>query len=292
MRRFIISLALFSLCPFLGWRLYLHCLEQWQRDPLYHIRHIELTGDHLPIDVVAEALGLSSDQPTSLYSFSTAKAKRCLEAHLAVESASVQKCLPDRLEINLHVRQPIARIADLAGAGIDHRQVLLPIDHYTSPKRLCELFIGLKPGAANWGVQLEGERIDKALEVLRSLQERSEKIGLFIERIDTARAFEERIGRCEVIVHFVEQSHLEVEGGRHLLIHRWIVRLPTEGFEKRWGDLRALTATLIEEHAEHYASMPSMKSAAQRHAFAPRIIDLRVDGLGFVSSSAKTSLAP
>lgn len=275
MRIFVLSTLLFSALPFLGWNLYQHDLESKKKDPHYLIRQITQKKRVLPEYLIAEWLGLSIDKPTSLYAFSEEKAKQRLEEHLLIQEASVEIRLPDTLAIDLKLRQPRARIGDLSGAGVDSEGILFPMEGYISPKRLTTLYIGLDPIEVAWGSHLVGERYEKAIEVLEFFSQHSRSLGFFVTRIDTARAFEKSLGRSEVIVHCSEHSHHEVGGERQLLVHRWIVRLPTEGYTKRWGDLRVLCERLKEEHAKRAGT-------EAREEFDARIIDLRLPDLGFV----------
>lgn len=270
MRLLLSSIALFSLLPFSAWQLYQWHLGRLIKDPAHQIRRIVQVKKQLPDEVIADLLDLA--QPTSLYAFSEKKGERRLEEHMLIEKAHIEKRLPDALLIDLKMRSAAVRLGDLVDAGIDRSGRLFPI---SESKRLTTFFLGIDPKQAQWGMILEGERYAKACEVLEFFSKRSAKLGLFVERVDTARAFEESLGRCEIVVHLSEQSHVETRGHRALLVHHWIVRLPTEGYEKRWGDLRALCEQLKSEHA-------GQSTGKVREEFAPRILDLRIENLGFV----------
>lgn len=270
MRLFVSSLTLFSALPFAAWHLYQWRLAHLQHDPTYQIRQVVQTKKKLPDQVIADLLEL--DGKTSLYAFSTRKGEKRLEEHILIERAHIEKRWPNALLVDLKLRQPILRLGDLAHAGIDAFGRIFPIDE---SKRLVTFFLGIDPSTAKWGMQLVGERYEKALEVLEFFSNKSSTLGLFVERIDTARAFEASPPRCEIIVHFSEQSHVEKEQQRSLLIHHWVVRLPTVGYAKRWGDLRAVCDQLKAEHA-------ARALWDLREEFAPHIIDLRIEDLGFV----------
>lgn len=270
MRLLLFSIGLFSVLPFSVWQLYQWRLERLIKSPDHQIRRIVQMKKQIPDQVIADLLGLT--QPTSLYAFSEKKGERLLEQHMLIEKAHIEKRLPDALLIDLKLRTAAVRLGDLADAGIDASGRIFPI---SESKRLTTFYLGIDPRQAKWGMTLEGERYAKACEVFDFFSKRSSKLGLFVERIDTARAFEESLGRCEIVVHLSEQSHVEKVGGRSLLVHHWIVRLPTIGYEKRWGDLRALCDQLKSEHAE-------AATGELREEFAPRILDLRIENLGFV----------
>jgi len=270
MRLLLSSIALFSLLPFSAWQLYRWRLEHLKNDPNYQIRRIVQFNKRLPDQVIADLLDLG--RPTSLYAFSVAKGQKRLEEHMLIEKAHIEKRFPDALLVDLKLRSAAVRLGDLVDAGIDRGGCLFPI---SESKRLTTFFLGIDPRQVHWGMILTGQRYAKACEVLDFFSKRSLKLGLFVERIDTARAFEESLGRCEVVVHLSEQSHVEKAGRRSLLVHHWIVRLPTVGYEKRWPDLRALCEQLKLEHGE-------MALGELREEFAPRILDLRIENLGFV----------
>lgn len=273
MRLVALSFALFSLLPLAVWQTYRWRLEHLRALPQYQIRRIVQVKRGLPDQVIADLLGLS--QPTSLYSFSEKKGEKRLEEHMLIERAQIEKRFPDALHVDVKLRSATARLGDLVDAGIDRSGRIFPI---SESQRLTTFFLGINPSEVTWGMVLRGERYAKACEVLDFFSKRSSKIGLFIERVDTARAFEQSLGRCEIVVHLSEQSHVEKGARRSLLIHHWIVRLPTVGYEKRWGDLRALCEQLKSEHAEE-------STGELREEFAPSIIDLRIEKLGFVKKS-------
>lgn len=275
MKRLLGLIFLFSGLPFAGWQLYEYLLSQRIADPRYHVRYITQKKNELPVMLLAELLGLSREKPIPIDLVSAKRAEKCLETNFLITKAVVEKLEPDTLRVDVSLRQPIARVGDIEDAAVDRAGILFPLNPFYPPKRLCTLYLGLDTETCCWGARLAGERFEKALAVYDFLSKRAIECGLWAERIDTARAFETSLGRSEIVVHFEEHSHKDLGKSRALLIHRWIVRLPTDGYEKRWRDMRLLCEKLREEHS-------AQCKEAGRFVFDPRILDLRIADLGFV----------
>lgn len=87
--------------------------------PLFTLKHVRLTGaSTLTEEAVLEIAGLSIGE--RLFNLETGEVAMRLERDLRIESASVQRALPDTLEISITERVPVATIvAELGYVDLD-----------------------------------------------------------------------------------------------------------------------------------------------------------------------------
>lgn len=248
-------------------------------DPRYRISAIVQTGpekEALKTSYLAELLGLSVDQPVSLYAFSLKKAKEKLLASPLIAAASVTAIFPSTLYIDYEVRKPIAWLADYQNIALDEEGYLFPIVPFLSPKELPEIYLGLAPfgtpGGGAWNVPLTQQTFHLSLEILREAQSQE---GFSLKRIDVSHAFSSSLGTREVVLFTEEEIRLEQES----YFFPKILRLSPQNYQQQLAHFLILRRGILEEYKKQLSS-----SSQRGGKFTPRIIDLRIPELAFVEN--------
>jgi hypothetical protein len=222
---------------------------------------------------LAEALGLSSDQPSSLYAFDLKKGAQQLKSSPLIANATVKRLAPSALYIDYEVRKPIAWAADFKNTAVDAEGYLFPVAPFFSPKQLPELYLGLSE-FPDWKV--EGPHFQLALKILQLLEEVPWKEGLQIKRVDVSNAFAPSLGMREVVLFTEEELSFRNQDREIVCVFPKILRLAPKDYEQQLNNFFTLRRSMLED----YRKQLSMIDKGGR--FAPRIIDLRIPQLAFV----------
>ena len=229
-------------------------LVKKQKDARFNLTKIvqtTLKNDYLPNRVFCELLNLSQDRPINFYRFSCRKAKKRLEQFFLVKTADVKKMYPDTVFIDYTIRNPIAFIEDFDNLSIDEEDVVFPFLPYFSQKDLPKFYLGIR--SCKIGKLIQSKRLDLAKITLQCMVEYMQIMHLFI---DTSKAFDESLGKREVVVTFdeIQKNYKQVH------TNAWQLRLNPKKIKSQIH----LFLQLKKE----------MKTSQER-----RVIDLRMDGL-------------
>ncbi|MEM8727781.1 MAG: hypothetical protein AAGE99_03630 [Chlamydiota bacterium] len=199
-----------------------------QRKPVKTaVRVIAQTGpikEGLKTDCLAELLDLSFDRPKCL---SSEKVEEVLRKSPCIQKVSASYPNPETLYIDYILRNPIFALIDLDNTALDLEGYLFPLTPYFTPKKLPELYLGLKE-IPPFEKPLQGKEIALATDLYRLLKE---EIG----RIDLSRIDETSLGKKEIVV-ILKLSN----GMRHIL------RLSTTRYKEELDNYQALRSTLRE----------------------------------------------
>lgn len=213
------------------------------------ITQIAQTGprkEALKTDNLAEILGLAIDAPTSLSKFNCLSAsKKLLECPL-IKKAKVEVYDSETLYIDYTLHQPYVWISDAENLVMDREKFLFPFFPFFTPKKMTEVYLGLKSLEGVWNQPIESPATDLAFEILDSLQNHVH----FVKRIDVSQAMSAHLAKREIVVM------IEREGSVHFL------RLTPKGYQKQLERYLALTQRVKQE--------------------GDLIVDLRLPGLAFV----------
>jgi hypothetical protein len=261
-------------------------------DPRFQITAIIQTGPEkqaLKTTYLAELLGLSSDQPISLYALNCERAKEKLLASPLIASAHVKRLPPSALYIDYEVRKPIARLADYQNVALDREGHLFPLDPFLPPKELPELYLGLpsfggptdrfgRKGGL-WQTPLEGRHFRLALEILQTLEQSPWQSEFRVKRIDVSNAFAESLGIREIVLSIEEEIILDRSGQPLICTFPKLLRLSPKDYPRQLVHYQALKRGITEQYKRQLATA---ELAGGR--FSPRIVDLRIPQLAFIEN--------
>lgn len=200
----------------------------------------------LSTSYLAELMHLSADRPTLCKQFDKDLAEKrvCLSA--VIKEANVKVIKPDTVYVDYTVRKPIALLYDFENAAIDEEGVVFPMTPFFSPKKLPEIYLGIKK--VSWGEALRGEKIELALNFLKT------KINdfLHIRRLDVSQAFASSLGTREIVIMLDEDGFSK------------ILRLTPKNFLQEMGNYLELCKKLPRES---------------------QVIDLRIPQLAFIENN-------
>ncbi len=280
-----------SLC-FGGYSFWTHHRRAKLSDAKYRIVALIQTGpekEALKTAYLAELLGLSADNPVSLYSFDIQKAEEKLLSSPLIVQASVKRLPPGTLSIDYEVRKPIAWLADYKNTGIDRDGYLFPIAPFFSPKQLPEVYLGLPPFGApedrygrvggQWLVPIQSRYLNLALEILQGLEGSPWRQGLRVQRIDVSNAFAPTLGTREIVLFTEEEVSFRQEGTEIVCVFPKILRLAPKEYQQQLANFFGLRKSMLEDYRRQVSTVQ------KNNRFAPRIIDLRIPQLAFIDKS-------
>lgn len=231
----------------------------------------------LQTNFLAELLQLSVDKPKNLYRFSCEVATQRLLAHSLIKSAEVSKIYPGTVHIHYRLRVPVAYLMDFENTAIDKEGVALPFKPYFTPKKLPEIYLGVKDEKP-WRKKMEQKAINLAFEVLKVLKESYSPTQ--IQRIDVSQAFSSSYGKRQIVLILEEVYNKPSESGFIKTPYTRILRLSPSSFPealKHYGILREHLITQKKILHEKTQKSPSFSHTAA-------IIDLRIPHLAFISA--------
>jgi len=198
------SIFLIPAISFSIYRFVRNCSVEKMLNEKYRIDTIIQTGlvkEALPTIYLAELLDLSSNKPKNFFTFDKKKATTQLLSSPLIKDARVEKKKPSIVYVDYNIRTPIAMIADFTNTAIDIEGYSFGVAPFFSPKKLPEIFLGLK----ELPKKIEGAKIDLALSLYK-LWEELVLLESRLKKIDVSKAFHESYGKREIVLK-VENSH-------------------------------------------------------------------------------------
>lgn len=237
---------------------------------------------------LAELLGLSRDEPISLYAIDCKMASMKILSSPLIKSCSIRRMPPNAIYIDYEVRKPIAMLADYKNVAIDKDGYLFPLAPFFSPKEIPEIYLGLPPFGAEadpmgrrggeWNVPLNDPFLKIAFDVLHFLEECPWREGFRSKRIDVSNAFAPSLGQREIVL-FTEEEWVIRENGKEVAcLFPKILRIAPKDFSEQLSNFFRLRRNMEEAYRKQLAHI----EAPIR--FAPRIIDMRIPQLAFVEN--------
>ena len=159
---------------------------------------VQSTNEKEPLKNVflSEILNLSYDKPVNLYEFNTFEGVQKLLKTVIIKNAFIKKISPGTLYIEYSLRTPKAYLADYSNSGIDEEGIIFPYKPFITPKKLPEIYFGLKENFFQWGKRLPQDQWDLGLEVLDQL----DLIHFNLKKMDLSNAFNYSEGHREVVL--------------------------------------------------------------------------------------------
>lgn len=214
--------------------------------PQYYLSRIVQTGpqrEALKTNYLAELMRISADRPLTFAHFDLQLARKRLLSSPVMKEAQVKLIKPDTVFVDYTVRQPIAWLFDFENIALDEEGTPFPVTPYFTPKKLPEVYLGIKN--FYWNRPLKEPKAKLALTLLELLS----RLSLSVRRLDVSKAFEPSLGRREVVLILDEQGFTKV------------VRLTPKDFTQE-----------LSNYLELRTKLPPK----------PEIIDLRIPNLGFI----------
>ena len=156
------------------------------------IKVIAQTGpikEGLKTDYLAEILDLSINNPKCL---DINEVEKIIEKSPLIKKVSASYLNPETLYIDYTLRNPIFALIDLENMALDLEGYLFPLNPYFTPKKLPELYLGLKE-MISFDKPLTGKEMILATHLYSLFKEK-------IIRIDLSRINESSLGKREIII--------------------------------------------------------------------------------------------
>lgn len=219
--------------------------------PASYVCRIVQTGpqrEALQTPYLAELIHLSADRPVTFGTFDPSIAKKQLLASPVIKEAHLKIIKPDTLYIDYTVRQPLAWLYDFDNVALDEEGTPFPITPFFSPKKLPEIYLGVKTFA--WGRPLQDAKATLALTLVKMML----GLSLQVKRVDVTAAFAPGLGKREIVVILEENGFSK------------FLRLTPKSYAQELGNYLELRKTLPPEM---------------------QVIDLRIPQLAFIDSPKK-----
>jgi hypothetical protein len=264
----------------------LHGNKATAQDKFLRITSLIQTGpqrEALRSEYLEELIGLSKDYPLLISHFDLKNAERALLASPLVQQAHVEIIKPSTVYIDYTVRQPLAWLYDYENIALDKEGYLIPMYPFFPPKNLPEIYLGLAPFGertpiphlpiAAWNEPLKGPPIDLGFDLLSRLQPLARDL-FRIKRIDVSKAFEESLGRREIVVIVDNEIFLSSEP----IISTHYLRLSVKEYPQELGNYLELRKSLLDQDMEKLQA----KDPSERVYLPEKIIDLRISQLAYI----------
>ncbi len=196
--------------------------------PKVPIKIIAQTGplkEGLKTDYLAEVLDLSANQPKNL---EVDEVEKILRESPLIKKVSASYLSPNTLYIDYTLRSPTFALIDLENLALDVEGYLFPLRPYFTPKKLPELYLGLK-AIPPWNHPLDEKEVALANN-LHTL------LGREVKRIDLSHIEEKSLGKREIVVI------LEYSGG---IFHT--LRLSPKRYEEEIKRYRAFSGKVQDQ---------------------------------------------
>lgn len=244
------------------------------------IQTIVQTGpqkEALPTDYLAELLDLSQNHPQKIRDFDLKKAEQKLCASPVIKEAEVKILKAGGLYIDYRVRVPIALLYDFENVAIDEDKCIFPLIPFFPPKNLPEIYLGIS--ISEMKRQLQGDKIQLALDILKLVGEPIVKDFIRLRRIDVSKAFESSYGQQEVVLILEDEIISKTEMHEvHYFLPQYL-RLTRKNYAQELGNYLKLREDLLRKE-ESKLELPKTNETIVR--LNPKIIDLRLDQLAFI----------
>jgi len=215
-------------------------------------------------------MNLSSDYPTSLYTFDLEKARQALLSSPVIKQASLFLAPPNSLRVEYQVRHPIALIHDLDNVGMDDEGHIFPMYPFFSPKNLPEIYMDLDVSTLSKNyAPLKGAKVQLALELIHLINTQDPRNPLHMQIIDVSKIECDQYAKREIVICCREE--LFFEGTTHP-VNRWL-RLRTQDYAAQLGNYIQLRPRLLQQDREKIEKGQPLED---------QMIDLRIAQLGFL----------
>lgn len=238
----------------------------------FYISHIIQTGpnrDYLKTNFLAEIIGLSEDVPTSIFRFDPEVAKEKLENCPMIKKAKVKALPPNTIFIDYEMRKPLAFLYDFENIAIDEEGYLFPFYPFYTPKKIPEIYFGLKQDKLTYQKQkISSESFVIAKDIISAMEPLRAEKNIFLKRLDVSKVFEKSLGKKEIIAFVkTEDKWLKVQKNfSHYL------RLSTTNFLQDIGNYLVIYDELSQSALNSFED-PSLQL---------KMIDLRIKGLALI----------
>lgn len=172
----------------------------------YNIRTIVQKGpvkEALKTVHLCELLQLSRDHPSNLISFDLRRGEELLLSSGVISSAHLSKKMPDCLEVDYSIREPVAFLADYSNTVLDENGVIFSLQPYLTPKILPKLYLGIQIEPFVFG-RIKDKKMKVALKVLKLLSQFNQNKSIFLDQIDVSNITASSMGQQEIVVSFFE----------------------------------------------------------------------------------------
>lgn len=275
-----ISTLFISGSAFAGLFYFYYVKAKREADPKYSIKAIVQSSSEkeaLKTAYLAEILGLSVDKPVNLYSFNSKEAEKKLISCPLIEKAEVKKIKPSTIYIDYKPRQPIAILGDFTNTAMDENGFLFPFYPFFGQKKLPEIYLGLSNIA--WGKAVKGPCLEKAIALLKYIEEECSSKNSSIVRIDASQAEAPSCGQRQMIVLLEEKIERVIAGKPAITSHSRLLRLTSENFKEELKNYTILRKYLQKNEQAN----ESLKEEGMAKK-GVLIIDLRIPNLAYLSS--------
>ncbi len=256
-------------------------------DPQYWVNTIIQTGpekEALKTAYLAEILGLSVDQPISVYQFNPKIAQKRMLMSPVIRSAVVNILKPNTVFVDYTVRKPLAWLYDYENVAIDEEGYLFPVFPFFTPKNLPEIYVALNPfglaaedpekGIAMWGKPLQTKYIALAFDLLNIFNSPACKGILRVKRIDVSEAYADSYGKRSIVVILQDEIN---ENGRAVVVDR-ILRLSEKNYLHQMGNYLQLRNKLVDRDKQ--------RLAVHEGPLPATVIDLRLTDLAYIGEGS------
>lgn len=227
---------------------------------------------------LSELLGLSVDHPILSADFDLKEAQASLLTSPVIKEAEVKFKEPSILYIDYTIRQPICFLHDFENVALDTEAVPFPITPFFSPKKLPEIYLGLKENLI-WKQPLTGEKIELAFELLKIL-EGPIVCDLFnVKRIDVSHAFEKSLGQREIVLLTGDELLVTQKERDVRFVFPRILRLSTKNYSQELSNYLKLREQLLEKEQ---MQLDFPEGEEKRVVYPQKVLDFRIPQLAFI----------
>lgn len=235
-----LSILIFSVLPTLLVIHYKHLQEKEKSNPKHTITQLIQTGPvcaALKSEHLEELLGLSTDHPINLFTYDLKQGEEKLLQSGVIEKAQLFIDPPNGLGVDYVVREPLAYISDYSNLVIDQKGFLFPLTPYFTPKRLPEIYLGIRIEPFTYG-ELSDSKWDTAKKILLYFKSLNIK-GLTISKIDVSKLRADSMGKREIVITLIDQL-----GGKNYLRY---LRLSSEKYIEEINHFLSLKQLTLTE---------------------------------------------
>ncbi len=259
---FFIFLSIFAVSGtcHLVLKAYIHSKQDKVSRSDFYLTHIIQTGpnrDDLKSDLLAELLGLSVTNPTSIFRFDSKLAEQKLSKVSFIKKAKIKLVYPNTVYIDYEMRKPLAMLYDFENIAFDEEGVTFPFYPYYTPKKLPEVYLGLSQDSLNLGDVVPEDKLRIVSEILTATEPLKASKDFFLTWLDVAKVFEKSLGQREVVA-CVESRKAEFQ---HYL------RLSATNYLQDFGNYLQLNSEQSEDMTQ-FMQLSSSKL---------KMIDLRIN---------------
>ena len=235
--------------------------------------HLILTGpqrDALSSYFIEEMLNLSQDQPDNIKKISLKKKKKMLLSAPMIKEANFFVQPPSTLYVDYVLREPIALVEDLPNMAIDEKGYLFPFSPFYSPKDLPSFYFGDKMGRPlSFETPISDEAFFLAKEILDLFTKEAHEERFVIKKIDVSCAFEQSLGKKEVVIVLAEDP---IDPRQESISYLHYLRVSPKDYKDQLGHYVVLHKELLEE----------LLLDPKKNPIEHKMIDLRLQGLAFI----------